>query len=546
MVDMKLSFDPATVEHLGYRMYSHLPNALAELVANSYDADATAVTVTVTTRGAQSVEVADDGHGMSPEDLAERYLRIGRNRRVDDAGTSESGRRKVAGKKGLGKLAPFGIGTRVTVRTKRAGAEEWTVVALDWNDLKNSRGEYRPATRTEPGQAGEHGTVISIEEMTRKTRIDVAALAASLSRLFNYVGDDFSLTITRAGSPDSSIDVTRQLRYSSIAIETTWRLPEDLPGLAPRPNPAVRGVIYASVKPLPQEMRGLTLYIHGRLANEPEYFGVPESSYAFSYLTGYIDADHLDELDEDVISTDRRSVSWDQEDAAALRDYVAEALRLVGRLRRSTRRIEKEKRLRREFDVDPEAWAATIQGPEAGPVQEMLTVLISPDSEMSDDDRETIVLGMREIAPEYADLHWRHIHPSIQEASGSLYRSKHYFHAVLEAIKQYVADVRTMSGVTAVDLDAIHQALGKNRRLDIFSRYLSHGLTVDTGENLRNGQHALSQGVWTGFRNPLSHEQITKLEECGAFSYQDCLDALSIVSHLRRRLDGAAPATGVP
>ena len=35
---LQLKFDPRTIEHLGIKMYSQLPYALAELVANAYDA----------------------------------------------------------------------------------------------------------------------------------------------------------------------------------------------------------------------------------------------------------------------------------------------------------------------------------------------------------------------------------------------------------------------------------------------------------------------------------------------------------------------------
>ena len=36
--ELVMSFDPKTIEHLGVKMYSHLPNAIAELIANAYDA----------------------------------------------------------------------------------------------------------------------------------------------------------------------------------------------------------------------------------------------------------------------------------------------------------------------------------------------------------------------------------------------------------------------------------------------------------------------------------------------------------------------------
>lgn len=61
MVDMKLSFDPITIEHLGFETYSHLPSAVAELVANAYEADATDVRVILRDGArAQSAEAIDD------------------------------------------------------------------------------------------------------------------------------------------------------------------------------------------------------------------------------------------------------------------------------------------------------------------------------------------------------------------------------------------------------------------------------------------------------------------------------------------------------
>ena len=49
--ELVLKFDPLTIEHLGSNMYSRLPNAVAELVANAYDADATEITVRVVGSG---------------------------------------------------------------------------------------------------------------------------------------------------------------------------------------------------------------------------------------------------------------------------------------------------------------------------------------------------------------------------------------------------------------------------------------------------------------------------------------------------------------
>jgi len=106
--DLRMTFDPATIEHLGVRMYSTLPPVLAELVANSYDAKASNVTIILSDEGGKrEITVEDDGDGMSLEEINSKFLRIGRNRRDDDKAEGKKGVRKVIGKKGLGRMRLF-------------------------------------------------------------------------------------------------------------------------------------------------------------------------------------------------------------------------------------------------------------------------------------------------------------------------------------------------------------------------------------------------------------------------------------------------------
>lgn len=541
MVDMKLSFDPMTIEHLGFKMYSHLPNAVAELVANAYDADATHVRVVLRdARGSQSVEVIDDGHGMSDHDLAEKYLRIGRNRRADDGGVSESGLRRVAGRKGLGKLALFGIGDHVSVRTKRRGTGTWTQVSMNWEELKaSSGGEYRPRTESHAGVAADHGTSIHVKALRRRSAVDARALARSLARLFQHVDADFKLTVV--GPTGEEYAVTRDLRYESVEVETAWRIPDDIDADQEYARShGIRGEVYASVKPLSSEMRGITLYVHGRLAHEPEFFGVSESSYAFSYITGFLEVDFIDELEDDIIATDRRSLSWETEQGSRLQEYLKAMLRGVAERRRETRTKAKKSRLSKDLGVDSEKWVSTIRGPEARSVRDVLEVLTSAESEIGDEDRDSLVVGLSELAPEYADLHWRHLHDRIKEVAEPFYTNRQYMSAVLEATKRYVADVRAAlpDGQALNDVNVLNKAFS-DKGLNVFAKWGAAGFSPDTQKNIRTAQHALSLGVHSGFRNPLAHEELARLDAEGVFTYQDCLDALSLVSHLRRRLDDA-------
>jgi hypothetical protein len=252
------------------------------------------------------------------------------------------------------------------------------------------------------------------DKLKRKTPVDAPELAVSLSQLFNYVDDDFTVAVSTTDT--DPIPVTRDLRYGSIEEESRWEIPSQVPNAGEAP--AIGGVVIAAKKPLRQDLRGLTIYVKGRLANDPEFFGVPESSYAYSYITGYIDADYLDDHEEDVVATDRRSINWDSPEAAALRDHLASVLREVATLRRETRKNAKKKALRDELDVDVEEWTSTIEdAATASSVRQVLEVAVSPDTELSDKDREALVEGLKEIAPEYADLHWRSLHQDVKEAA---------------------------------------------------------------------------------------------------------------------------------
>ncbi len=107
-----------TIEHLGTQMYKHRAPSIAELVANCWDAGAKSVWIEIPPAGQydalQSViTIMDDGEGMDASTVQDRYLVVGRNRRAE--GDTESHGRSIMGRKGIGKLAGFGLAEKVTV-----------------------------------------------------------------------------------------------------------------------------------------------------------------------------------------------------------------------------------------------------------------------------------------------------------------------------------------------------------------------------------------------------------------------------------------------
>ncbi len=117
-----------TIDKLGIQMYDRVSAVLAELIAKAYDADAGHVKITlpfdkylarkvegqVIDQGFEIV-IEDDGHGMTAQEDNDHYLVVGRNRREGRSDRTPKHHRRVMGRKGIGKLAPFGICHEVEV-----------------------------------------------------------------------------------------------------------------------------------------------------------------------------------------------------------------------------------------------------------------------------------------------------------------------------------------------------------------------------------------------------------------------------------------------
>src|SRR5467141_2377523 len=108
--ELRLSFAGNIVKHLGVQMYAGRPvPAIAELISNSWDADATKVNVGLPLGVAwdagdqtQIIEVSDDGNGMTWDMVRDAYLDVGRDRREADKTDRSPGGRSLQGRKGVG------------------------------------------------------------------------------------------------------------------------------------------------------------------------------------------------------------------------------------------------------------------------------------------------------------------------------------------------------------------------------------------------------------------------------------------------------------
>ena len=119
MPNFSLRFSASVIMHLGKGLYRSLATVIAEAISNAWDADATEVRVEFND---DSLVIWDNGVGMDETDIQDKFLNIGYSKRDDMEMTGK--RRKVIGRKGIGKLAYLSISDNITVITRKKGNKE--------------------------------------------------------------------------------------------------------------------------------------------------------------------------------------------------------------------------------------------------------------------------------------------------------------------------------------------------------------------------------------------------------------------------------------
>ena len=561
---LEMTFDPNTIEHLGIRMYTTLPPVLAELIANAYDADAENVSLILKDQNDEKeIIIEDDGIGMSFDDINNKFLKIGKNNRQIDGDETLIKQRKRIGKKGLGKLSFFGIAHEIEVTTRKEGKE--TVFRMSWDNLKETTGQnYTPeiVKPETPCSDQKKGTKIVLRKIQRKTSFNSNDLSVSLSRMF-ILHDNFKITIKH--NEENSLEVTNQMRYKSLEKEFEWNFPlSNYSQHDYNECSKIKGYLIATKKPISPitNMRGITLFSRTKLVNNPEYFSDSTSSHFFSYLTGYLEVDFLDDLDEDVIATNRQSLNWNHEKTKELRDYLKGLIQFLQKDWRTQRKNKRNISLKNETGIDIASWFEKL--PNEYNIKSSVEFIVQSlieKSELSENVQQETVKKMQGLVPEYPKYHWRHLDLEIKQASKEQYENKDYYSAFKEAVNRYVDKVMEKSGIEGTsDTDLMNRAFSisntesnkKNQntepqekisKLDVTANFENMGgfmFKEKTKTNIQLGQRSLSVGIIEAVRNPLVHEQIIKLRDSGLFTEKDCLDALSLLSHLFRRLDSAS------
>ena len=540
--ELSLSFDRNIIKHLGLSMYHSIPPAIAELIANSYDADAENVIVTINNEKKKEIEVIDDGFGMSLDDVNNKFLRIGMNRREKFSNTTRTPKgRHVTGKKGVGKLALFGLANTISIETTKKGTEDEIVFTLNWDDITSSgdAGDYKFNSEIRSVKAEEHYTKIKITDLKRKSSINVNDTAERITWLFNFIEDDFNVTF-REGKYGDPIKIDNNIKYTAIDVKKFEELDSHINATVIGSHKYnINGEIYVYTKPVPNRYNGITLYSNGRMVNDRSFFGVRESDYFCAYVAGWLDLDFVDKHKDELISTNRQSLNWDNQfiQNIKLKESLRKILKNKEKEWRKVLAEKRKKKIKKELEKSTDGvkgvWIDNIPFEYRKPIEEMISILMTEDI-IDAKNADTILNILRtDIIPSRPQAHWRKWAPEIINSQNVMkyYNQGAYHSATNEAIKLYIKEVQRIMVTTKDGSPMIDLAFSpKKGKIKLMNR------TDDLGKNIQTGHWNYSLGVIFGFRNIFAHKDQEELESENILTEIDCMDTLSLISHLFNRL----------
>lgn len=386
----KMTISRLTVDKLGVKLYDRVSAVLAELIANSYDADATEVVVRspigewladknegkIVDKG-YVIEVEDNGIGMVPEVINRYYLRVGAERRTDSerGNVSKKFGRKVMGRKGVGKLAPFGICE--TIEVISSGGELIKTVDGNGNQIRGYRtahfilnrdgiltetdSEYKPAIGVyDETLRPQTGTLIRLTNFSYRRVPSIEDLNRQLSQRFGLQSADWKITLADSTNPTTSQEVGAFDVPKMPGTEIRFKIVDGLDGQktyqAANEDGSIRSdlqagfthedkfygltgwVAYSKENYRDDLMAGVRIYCRGKIAAQTNIFNL-QSGFTGeydvrSYFVGELHADWLDE-EEDLIRTDRRDLLWSHEIGQAFEEWGQSVVKIVGKSARN-------------------------------------------------------------------------------------------------------------------------------------------------------------------------------------------------------------------
>ena len=344
--DYTLTLDLNVLNHLGINLYSNVPAVLSEVVANSWDAEATKVDIKIDAR-TKTITITDNGWGMSKTECNTKFLIVGYQKRDLEAVTTPNLHRHVMGRKGIGKLALFSIANIIEVQSVKAknGKREKSGFVLDAEEIakqiKSSKKAYHPKPIPSNKIAITRGTRIVLKQLKKNLSVAQKFLRKRLARRFSILGADDKFVVNVDGKPISvgDRDFYKKIeylwsignvgdKYEKLSVNATKTAKLD--GIIDEEaGYKISGWIgtFDEQKSIEEGNNSIVVLAWGKLIHEDLLKDLKEGGLFTKYLIGEIRADFLDDDDkEDIATTDRQNLKETDPRFVALKKFVQDTI----------------------------------------------------------------------------------------------------------------------------------------------------------------------------------------------------------------------------
>ena len=352
--EMRLNLN--VLEHLGINLYSNVPSVLAEVVANSWDADATDVDVRFDATK-DAIVIQDNGEGMDFEDVNSKFLKVGYRRRDKQPGKTKKNRSPM-GRKGIGKLSLFSIAKYIKVETVKDGNVNAFEMRIE--DIRQKIDAetdcYNPIAVSTKNIDFERGTRITLSGLKKKQTFSaVAGLRKRLARRFSIIGskNDFIVRINGEAIMATDRGYYDKLQYlwtyggtESVQIDCPNVICfEDRSSSIEENNIAFHGWLGTVARSNQlkddsgENLNRIAIFVRGKMAQEDILGDFNEQGVYASYLVGELHVDELDKydgpdsensvIDDDAATSSRQKIVEDDPRYEKIRQAVAKELKHI-------------------------------------------------------------------------------------------------------------------------------------------------------------------------------------------------------------------------
>ena len=361
----KMTIGLSVLEHLGIGLYSNVPAVLSEVVANAWDADAENVCISIDP-DQRKIVISDDGSGMTVSDINEKYLKVGYKKRDSEPITPKF-KRQPMGRKGIGKLSLFSIAETIEIHTVKDGEKNaFRMNSADIrSEIKNqtSDDDYYPKSLPDSEVAITQGTKIKLTSLRKQIKRTDKYLRRRLARRFSIIGrENFNVKID-----DKPISAKDRDYYTNI--QYLWYFGEEskkFKGSCSNADQSrsiceivdqekgyqISGWIGTVEKQsqIDEDINSIVIFANGKLVHENMLKDMKEGGVWTKYIIGEIDADFMDDSnEEDIITSARQSLKEDDQRYIQLKGFLQQAMkRHIGTNWQKWRRKAGSKKVLRE------------------------------------------------------------------------------------------------------------------------------------------------------------------------------------------------------